>query len=95
MPRSIEYWTECVGPGWRNLVECTVNTVHELGGEIQQVKEKFGALRIYTFGGAQEQIQDVVMKAETASQSICEECGASGKPVDIGGWLKTLCEEHV
>jgi len=57
-----------------------------------EMKEKFGALRIYTNCG-DEAIRRVVGGAEEKSENTCEICGAPGKP---GGryWIKVLCEEH-
>lgn len=36
-----------VGPGWRNFVETAWHLVEQHDGEVLQVKDKFGALRIY------------------------------------------------
>lgn len=57
-----------------------------------QVKEKFGTLRFYYFGGDQY-ISGLEAMAESMTARICEECGKPGKRTS-GGWIRVLCEEH-
>lgn len=57
-----------------------------------QVKEKFGTLRFYYHGGDQY-IRGLEAMAESMTARICEDCGKPGKRT-IGGWIRTLCEEH-
>ena len=59
---------------------------------IRQVKEKFGTLRFYYYGG-DEYISGLVDMAEGMSARTCEECGAPGA-IRTGGWIKTLCDKH-
>lgn len=58
-----------------------------------QVKEKYGTLRFYYIGG-DEIVDSLVRYAEDMSCVTCEVCGKPGKSND-GGWIKTLCDEHV
>jgi hypothetical protein len=58
--------------------------------KFDQIKEKFGGLRIY-FSGGDEYIEGLVSMAESFSYKICEVCGERGKPNE-GGWISTLCE---
>ena len=60
--------------------------------KFQQIKEKYGGLRIY-FSGGDDYIMGVVSMAEEMSYKICEVCGNPGKP-NKGGWISTLCEDH-
>lgn len=59
-----------------------------------QVKEKWGQLRIYYTGG-DEKIQNMVDFVEALSESICEECGkfdySTGRTTR--GWIRSLCRE--
>lgn len=55
-----------------------------------QIKEKFGGLRIYYYGG-NEYIRGLIGMAESWSYHTCEKCGQKGKP-DKRGWIMTLCE---
>jgi hypothetical protein len=55
-----------------------------------QIKEKYGGLRVY-FSGGDDYIEGVVSMAEEYSYKVCEVCGNAGKP-NKGGWITTLCE---
>ena len=59
--------------------------------KFDQVKEKFGGLRIY-FSGGDDYIEGLVAMAESISYKICEVCGERGNPNDKG-WIRTLCEK--
>ncbi len=95
---------EC-GDGWYNIIEsvCTLVVNHNSNQKLNnlpevefiatQVKEKYGTLRFYYYGG-DDYIDGVVSMAEYLSGSTCETCGAPGKIRD-NGWMRTLCDEHV
>ena len=55
-----------------------------------QIKEKWGGLRIYYIGG-DDYIRGVVDMAEEMSYKICERCGCPGSP-NKQGWVMTLCD---
>jgi hypothetical protein len=55
-----------------------------------QIKEKFGGLRVYYYGG-NEYTRGLVGMAESWSYNTCEKCGEKGKP-DKKGWIMTLCD---
>jgi hypothetical protein len=57
-----------------------------------QVKEKFGALRIYYRGG-DKYIQALVDMIENMSYSVCENCGLMNETVGRveTGWIQSLC----
>lgn len=59
---------------------------------IVQVKEKFGALRVYLEGGTNTP-RGIAEMAEKMSETTCEVCGNKGELYTIG-WYKTLCYEH-
>lgn len=58
--------------------------------KFDQVKEKYGGLRIY-FTGGDDYVEGVISMAEEYSYKICEVCGNAGTP-NKGGWITTLCE---
>jgi hypothetical protein len=58
--------------------------------KFDQVKEKFGGLRIY-FTGGDDYVEGVIGMAEEYSYKVCEVCGNKGTP-NKGGWITTLCE---
>jgi hypothetical protein len=59
--------------------------------KFDQVKEKFGGLRIYHSGG-DDYVDGLISMAESFSYKICESCGERGKP-NKGGWIVTLCDK--
>jgi hypothetical protein len=58
--------------------------------KFDQIKEKFGGLRVY-YSGGDDFIRGLVRMAETMSYKTCEVCGNKGKP-NKGGWISTLCD---
>jgi hypothetical protein len=58
--------------------------------KFDQIKEKFGGLRIY-FSGGDEYVEGLIAMAESFSYKLCEVCGDRGSPND-GGWISTLCD---
>ncbi len=79
------------GKGWIPLVEHLINDLFLLGwgGQLAQVKEKFGGLRFYADGLTPE-MEKLINDAEKKSLRICEECGLEGRRMS-DGWFKTLC----
>jgi hypothetical protein len=77
--------------GWRELIDDAFEAVEEVlsqhsGGNfwIVQVKEKFGALRIYfrEEGMPPEvsaRLQEIMINVEARSRAICEICGAPAR----------------
>lgn len=60
--------------------------------KFDQIKEKYGTLRVY-FSGGDDYIQGLVNMSEAISGKTCEVCGNKGKSSG-GGWITTLCEDH-
>lgn len=56
---------------------------------VNQVKTKFGGLRFYT-SDMPSHLQEIIDVYEAKSYTVCELCGASGKPTGRG-WIWTLC----
>jgi len=55
-----------------------------------QIKEKYGGLRIY-YSGGDDYVAGIIGMAGEYSYKVCESCGNSGKP-NKGGWISTLCD---
>lgn len=90
--RHVEYFP--VGEGWRPLVEKLVCDIRSIDTEVEvsQVKEKFGGLRFYIYGGSDE-VDELIDKAERESYKICEKCGTRENVTTEGnGWILTLCK---
>lgn len=58
--------------------------------KFDQVKEKYGGLRLY-FSGGDDYVEGLVSMAEAMSYNVCEVCGNKGQP-NKGGWISTRCE---
>jgi hypothetical protein len=74
------------------IVEMNIQECKESLPKLEQVKEKFGTLRIYVSSVTPYQ-SGVIDMAEEMSEHICEECGAAGK-LYMKKWHKTLCPTH-
>jgi type IV secretion system protein VirD4 len=97
---TLERYGLWVGRGWHGLLasifeEINLYNEQNKGKEIQidQIKEKFGTLRIYV-KNCPEYINGMISVAEKESGYICEICGARGETVVIDRWYKTLCPCH-
>lgn len=89
--RTINDWLDQVGEGWRELIRPLVEVCLEHGGQIAQIKEKFGGLRFYYDKPKpsdemtpQERafwkvFDEAVRGVEARSYSICEFTGQMGR----------------
>lgn len=59
---------------------------------IEQVKEKYGGLRMYFFP-YDEQIDRIINKYSVLSENICIVCGKPDVPMTNGGWIYPCCSE--
>ena len=84
-----------VYPGWQPLIKRLFDDLFALGwdGQITQIKEKFGLLRLYLTTSANSEMRERVRAAEEESGSTCRVCGQPGE-LRYGGWIKVLCDEH-
>lgn len=103
-PKPLEpfemFGIEC-GRGWNSLIEPIFNWIKNYNDEhednpieIQQIKEKFGGLRIYV-SHEPEELKRMIIKAEGDSYGICEECGSQKEVGHTVGWIKTVCRKCV
>lgn len=60
--------------------------------KFDQVKEKYGGLRLY-FSGGDDYVEGLVSMAEAMSYKTCEICGNKGE-ANKGGWINVRCEAH-
>ena len=60
--------------------------------KFDQVKEKYGGLRLY-FSGGDDYVEGLVSMAEAISYKICDICGNKGEANKVG-WISTRCEDH-
>ncbi|MDX8389477.1 MAG: hypothetical protein R8M38_03210 [Mariprofundaceae bacterium] len=90
---------EC-GEGWFKLIYMLCHDLMRFSKEsgikpprAEQIKEKFGALRVY-MSGYNETMYERIEQACEVSLSICEVCGEEGRRYDDRPWYQTLCEKH-
>lgn len=99
-------WGISCGDGWYDLIDTLCENIQNrivnvnrnkpeeehLICEAVQVKEKFGGLCFYTYGG-DDYIDGLVSMAESMSYHICTECSKPSEKQDNNrGWIYTLCE---
>nr|AGS52920.1 hypothetical protein [uncultured bacterium contig00019] len=89
-----------IGLGWYGLLLPVIKEIDDYNKlnpdnkiTIEQIKEKFGTLRIYA-SGCPDYIKKMIIKAEDESAHICEFCGVRCKTVQINNWYWTLCKKH-
>ena len=87
-----------VGNGWFRLIYTASKklTSHcEATGldiRVNQIKEKYGLLRIY-LSSYTDEADKIIDEAENASSQLCEVCGRPGK-LKTKGWRFTACPDH-
>jgi hypothetical protein len=85
-----------VGVGWSSLVHKIYYKKNTLAERvyIDQVKEKFGGLRVYS-SPYHEEFDEFVIDVCKKSFTLCEECGETGRLHKTHTrWYKTLCDTH-
>jgi len=98
---SCMHWGICVGDGWYDIVDELCSEISKIKGVYaEQIKEKFGELRLYLFfddnefTGNKMEIHDIVKRYEIKSSKTCEITGKPGTKQKVNGWIKTLCDEE-
>lgn len=111
MDQTCMCWGLECGEGWYDLIDraCeqiewvlrAVNSTPQNKGsvEFEQIKEKFGTLRLYystkNLNETERDIIDSITSyAEHVSSYTCEECGTTLARTSVGGWLRTMCDKH-
>lgn len=100
MQSCMAWGFEC-GDGWFDILSDMCKKIAELNPpsfEFQQIKEKFGTLRVYWGAGAGEHwdtIDKIVREAEDKSEVTCETCGEPGHCQSVVGWYVTMCDIHL
>ncbi len=84
-----------IGEGWLFLVDKLFSDMIAAGWDkdLQQLKEKFGGLRVY-IGTWNEPIKQLIRGAYEVAAITCEECGEVGKLRNCGGRMATMCQKH-
>lgn len=108
IPNATSDWLPPVGEGWHAIVHDLLSEIDKIVAEhtvlifvVDQIKEKFGGLRVYCRvdqlapDDVRQHISEIVNKHSTRASSTCEQCGAPGR---IGsyftGYYRALCRPH-
>lgn len=83
-----------VPTGWKSILHKGFQEMFHLGwdGEIRQIKEKFGSLRLYVQNETSE-IEEIISRMEDETESVCSVCGGP-RTKTSSGWIKHYCDEH-
>ena len=89
-------------PGWYPLVEKLLLDIRALPKDdgivrINQIKEKFGGLRVYAevsgSGDFKERVRGMIEQAEKEAYHTCEFCSNPGV-LRSAEWMRVTCEKH-
>jgi hypothetical protein len=89
-------------PGWYPMVEKLLLDFRALPREdgmvrVNQIKEKFGGLRVYVevsgSGDFKERVRGMIEQAEKQASRTCEFCSNPGV-LRSAGWMRVTCEKH-
>ncbi len=83
---------------WQHITQPLEQKLLDMGCKIQQMKEKFGELRVY-WGvedwDVREEADKLVEQAKEACSKCCVDCGEEGRfMVDENGYYGVLCDKH-
>ena len=92
--QTVEEVANSVYPGWHDIIKNMFTRLLDAGwdGQLLEIKEKFGRLRVYISGGS-EVFTNIILETEAASSRTCRVCGAPGE-LRYEGWIKCLCDKH-
>jgi hypothetical protein len=88
-------WSD-LEPGWSDLANQMFKELITANWDkdLQQIKEKFGQLRVYLGSEATDEHFKIVSKFEEMSATVCQACGNPGTLEKNNGWWSTFCVEH-
>jgi hypothetical protein len=84
------------GKGWLQIIIDADKKLNKINPDyaIDQIKEKFGLLRIYISGIGYDNAGEILEEAEERSGKICELCGKDAELKSTNSWYQTCCDEH-
>lgn len=82
--------------GWADLLAAGAQMCADAGQELRvsYVKEKYGAMSMFTSGWLEGDLEGLDQAIETLSEHVCEVCGAPGKNRAHRYWWRTECDTH-
>ena len=101
MNQSCMYFGIQVLSGWYQILYRLSSSISAVVSEkkldpqeycYEQIKEKFGLLRVYMVGGRTEEMGQAIRRAEEESARTCEVCGREGQ-LSNKGWMRVRCND--
>lgn len=88
-------WLEYLPSGWRALYQDLITNIAVLDPkfEVEQVKEKFGELRV-RLARFDPQVYELIDAVSRASRTTCQTCGDAAVLCVDKGLYATLCSVH-
>src|SRR5690606_25803707 len=85
---NLEKVLEQVPTGWSSILTSGFEEMFKAGwdGEIRQIKEKFGSLRLY-LQNSNEEIETIVRRMEEQTEDICCVCGEPATKHSSGWYM--------
>lgn len=82
--------------GWHDIVHELSKKIRNtsLNIQIQQLKPKFGSLRLYYKRPLQPVVEKLINQACEQCRETCAECGQKGSVIVNNNWIFVLCPEH-
>lgn len=99
--KSCMAWGFECGDGWADILNIMFEKITALNPSkfhVNQIKEKFGTLRVYWGGNVgkhENAINAIINEAEEKSAITCENCGEPAKCRCVNNWYVTLCNKHL
>lgn len=96
--------SECPA-GWHKLVTELLDALLDVPGfkleHIQQIKEKFGGLRVYDsadlHSSSRARVDELVRKAEARAERTCQDCSVDAPGAvrmhTINHWMRSMCDD--
>lgn len=93
-------WGITTGDGWYDLIDrtcqkiidyCEANSIEV--PQLEQMKEKFGGLRIYFHNCNIKELYEIVSQAENESFKTCEVTGREGHLYNCNGYYRVLADD--
>ncbi len=96
MRKTAMCWGFDCDDGWFDIIDELCEEIMQVCGDERvpvatQVKEKFGRLCFYIYGG-NDAVHKAISKAEKKSSVTCEKCSKEGT-LRGTSWVKTLCDK--
>ena len=101
MDQSCMYFGIQVLSGWYHILYRLSSSISTVVSEktldpqeycYEQIKEKFGLLRVYMCGGTTQEMAQAIQRAEEESARTCEVCGREGQQTNKG-WMRVRCKD--